>query len=74
MCGGAVTCSSKRQNTVALSTVDKVENEVDGLYVTLKNQHKTNTYFLLSHYCFNFNFFSFNNLSTSFPNFSFQLL
>jgi Chromo (CHRromatin Organisation MOdifier) domain len=25
--------------------VDKVENEVDGLYVTLKNQHKTNTYF-----------------------------
>jgi hypothetical protein len=27
------------------TTVDKVENEVDGLYVTLKNQHKTNTYF-----------------------------
>jgi hypothetical protein len=26
-------------------TDDKVENEVDGLYVTLKNQHKTNTYF-----------------------------
>jgi hypothetical protein len=26
-------------------TTDKVENEVDGLYVTLKNQHKTNTYF-----------------------------
>jgi hypothetical protein len=25
-------------------SVDKVENEVDGLYVTLKNQHKTNTY------------------------------
>jgi hypothetical protein len=24
---------------------DKVENEVDGLYVTLKNQHKNNTYF-----------------------------
>jgi hypothetical protein len=24
---------------------DKVENEVDGLYVTLKNHHKTNTYF-----------------------------
>jgi hypothetical protein len=25
--------------------VDKVENEVDSLYVTLKNQYKTNTYF-----------------------------
>jgi hypothetical protein len=25
--------------------VDKVENKVDSLYVTLKNQHKTNTYF-----------------------------
>jgi hypothetical protein len=32
------------QLILALSA-DKVENEVDGLYVTLKNQHKTNTYF-----------------------------
>jgi hypothetical protein len=28
-----------------IETGDKVENEVDGLYMTLKNQHKTNTYF-----------------------------
>jgi hypothetical protein len=30
---------------ICIQTIDKVENEVIGLYVTLKNQHKTNTYF-----------------------------
>jgi hypothetical protein len=36
----------QNKNIVYLDqTADKVENEVDGLYVTLKNQHKTNTYF-----------------------------
>jgi Reverse transcriptase (RNA-dependent DNA polymerase) len=33
------------EEPVLLMPNDKVENEVDGLYVTLKNQHKTNTYF-----------------------------
>jgi hypothetical protein len=30
---------------IDVGCADKVENEVNGLYVTLKNQHKTNTYF-----------------------------
>jgi hypothetical protein len=39
-----ITCLRKIVRTIH-SSGDKVENEVDGLYMTLKNQHKTNTYF-----------------------------